>query len=352
MATAQTLLHATPTALDLLSTVLLIGTLASWLWVLPPVATRDSVEPFADLAGGLRRLLLVALIGISVSSPAVLVGRAAEMSARPVSAIAPILPTVVLRTHYGHVWLVRLAALTTVWVIWWVSRRRPSSRALTVLMFLSGAVVAWTRSASGHNAAWGDWSPAQWVDWLHVMSAGLWGGALLAFATVVGPRLARNSVPSGPDVVDLVQRLSTLSGAALAGVLLSGIYIAWAQVAYFGALWTTAYGRLLLAKHTLMVAMVLLGAWNRYALIPLLRGAARLRTAPRADPRLAGIIATPLWRNGPAEEADLLRRMTRTVRTEAILLLGVLGCAALLLHAMPPRVMSLPDSGSEHTHPA
>jgi hypothetical protein len=55
-------------------------------------------------------------------------------------------------------------------------------------MLGAGALIALTRSASGHAADWGDWTLAELMDWLHLPGWLGLGGGLLALATVVFQR--------------------------------------------------------------------------------------------------------------------------------------------------------------------
>jgi putative copper resistance protein D len=119
----------------------------------------------------LWRLLVICLTALTVSSLAELVGRAVEMSALPLPDVPPLLPTILLHTHYGRIWLLRPLALTGLWAGWCLGRRQRQSRLIPALMFAMGALVAMTRSAFGHAADWGDPSFAELMDWLHFMAS-------------------------------------------------------------------------------------------------------------------------------------------------------------------------------------
>ena len=77
-------------------------------------------------------------------------------------------------------------------------------------------------SASGHASAWGDFSLAQLIDDLHIASTAIWVGGLLVLATSARPLLL-----TGHDrayALETAKRLSRLAGLALLCVVLTGIY--------------------------------------------------------------------------------------------------------------------------------
>jgi putative copper resistance protein D len=226
--TAQVLSNAALTGVDPLLLVVLVGALACRLWVVPSSGPTGRTCP-AAVDRGLWRLQGMAMTGLSLNSLALLWSRAAEMGGRPWTAAGPLLWPLLAQTHYGQAWLIRVLALMGAWLAWLTARHRPGLGTPPALMLLAGAVVVWTRSATGHNAAWGDWTPEEWADWLHGMSAGLWGGGLVAFSLVIGPQLIQSAGEPTAQALGMVERLSSLSALALGGVLLSGLYVAWRQ---------------------------------------------------------------------------------------------------------------------------
>ena len=115
--------HAIPTAFDLLALVTCLGMLGCRLWVLPALAAVPGAIGVETAFASLWRWLVTCIAALTVSSLTELVGRTAEMSGQPLSAILPVLPTVLSQTHYGRVWLMRPVALTVLWLGWWVGRR-------------------------------------------------------------------------------------------------------------------------------------------------------------------------------------------------------------------------------------
>src|SRR5262249_39722359 len=176
-----------------------------------------------------------------------LLGRTLTMSGLPLAMLGRTLPTVLLRTHYGRVWGVRLGVLALLWIGWGVGRRRLHVQAIPALMLAGGSLLALTRTLSGHAPArpgglsghaadWGDVPLPVLMDWLHLLAGGFWGGGLLALAGAVLPGTLRNMAPPRACLAAIARRFSTLASLALVVVLLTGVANARVQVGTVQAL--------------------------------------------------------------------------------------------------------------------
>ena len=96
------------------------------------------------------------------------------------------------------------------------------------------------------------------VDVLHLAAAAVWTGGLvqLAFALRGGAR------------ADLLRRFSTLALVSVVVLSATGVIRAIGELRAVEQLWTTGYGRLLVAKTGLLGVLVGLGWVNRYRLVP------------------------------------------------------------------------------------
>lgn len=326
-----------PTALDLLALATCLGALSCRLWVLPPTATVSDSLRAETLLASLWRLLGACLVVLAVSSVGELAGRAVMMSGQPLLGILPVLPTVLFLTHYGQVWLVRPVALVILWIGWRMGRERLRSRAIPTVMLGAGALIALSRSASGHAADWGDWTLAELMDWLHLLAGSLWGGGLLALSTVVLPAAIKWPDQRRGLIADIARRFSALAGVTLAGVLLTGMYNAWLQVGSFQALWEAPYGQTLIVKLLLVLPLLTLGASNRYLSVPLLQRWARRPLARRRLLHAFLVVRYLVTSRRNPQGTRLVHQWTRKVAAEVTLVAGVLICTALLLHGVPAR---------------
>lgn len=200
-------------------------------------------------------------------------------------------------TRHGLATLIRIG-LVLVLLLLGVGRAGVSGTAVNRASFAAAALgLLGTISWMSHAAAVG-WGPLL-ADLVHLTSAVAWGGALLYFA-LLSPHAHRN------DVVRAVQRLSTVGGAAVTLLIVTGIYLAFVLVGTIPALTGTAYGWTLLYKVALAATVWAVAAVSRYRLLPAI---------------VQGGSSAPLIRN---------------VRIEAALLLGVLTLTGALTTQAPP----------------
>ena len=96
------------------------------------------------------------------------------------------------------------------------------------------------------------------VDIVHVVAAAAWVGGLFALVVVVPKEGAE------PEIVDrAVRRFSTLALAAVVAVGLTGAVRALSELSAVSQLWTTGYGRAVLAKTAIFALLLGLGAVSR-----------------------------------------------------------------------------------------
>ena len=280
----------------------LVGSLVLDVVVLPE---RGSVADtvFRRLARwnlGAVALLLVTAVGE-------LLLRSRTMSGGGAQATLAAIPVVLRRTHFGAIWMSRLAGLALLSML--AVRQQRGARVAALVLALG---VALTSTLSGHAADWGDASLTAMTDWVHVVASAAWAGGLFGLALVVLPEAG--TWP--PELLGrTVRRFSALAGWCLLAVVASGIYNACVELPSVRALWTSPYGEILGAKLVLVVGIIGLGAANRFSVVPAL--APGVPSAARARPAAA--------------------RLVRYVAWEATLALLVFGCAALLTHSAPPR---------------
>ncbi len=312
-------LHLLPSFFDLLALGTILGALSIRLWVFPRAGRTEETVVFASIGGRFTSLLTWSLLLLTATSVAVLVVRAAEISGQPYGAVSRVLPAVLFKTHYGTIWFLRLAALFVLWA-GVLAMRRTGGAAAPAAAFVAAAAIAWTYSATGHASDQGDFTIIQTMDWLHLLAISAWGGGLLAVTLVIRPALAEKmNEHQVKNLSGICRRLSRLAGCSLLVVIVTGSYGAWRHVPGLAALGDTIYGRALSVKLFFVLTMVLLGAINRYLVLPKL-------------PASGGASAT----GGGQSGADLLRQFFRRVGQEAFLMILVLGCVTFLIHSPPP----------------
>ncbi len=303
--------------LALASLVMLIGAAALDLFVLP------SNAPALDGARrSLRRWIGRSAAMLFVATIGHLLIRTRTMSGGDLGALMAAIPLVLMRTHFGTIWIARLAGLAALAICFAVPERAGRSA-----VFLLAVGLGLTTSLTGHASDWGDFSVSLLVDYVHLLGAAIWIGGLFGLALAVFPRV---SCAPTPAVVSMASRFSTLAGIMLAIVVISGGYNAWVQTRVVSALWTTTYGRVLLVKICLVLSVVGFGALNRFAILPGLAGTRPSGLVHRLLTRVAPV--------GPHTSSDALRvRLAGCVVAEAVLGVVILACTAVLTESTPAR---------------
>jgi copper transport protein len=171
----------------------------------------------------------------------------------------------------GLLWLAALTALLGLVWRWWPA---------VAVVFGVGSIV--TASLGGH--AWT--SDQRWVavvaDAAHFGAVAAWIGGLVALLV---------ALPVTADRGRLARRFSALALGAVGVVALTGVISGIQNVDSLDGLTTTGYGRLLLAKVALFLALVGFGWANRARLLPLVdRTVAPLSRSLRGEVAVAAIV--------------------------------------------------------------
>lgn len=156
----------------------------------------------------------------------------------------------------------------------------------------------------GHTVTKGDRLLTGIVDLVHVAGGAVWVGGVLMLVAVIW---ARHNQGRDVRALQLAIRFSPVATVALVAVGVAGLVLAIIILDSPAELWTTAWGRLLVAKTVFVAAAAGVGGYNHTVLIP-------------------EMYASP---HNPKFPADF----RAVVTAEAVLLFGVLVVTAFLLGA-------------------
>ncbi len=328
-------LYSIPLWLELISLALFFGTLVCRLWVLD--ASAGDGLPGQDAVRKRMRLFFgVGIVVMAAGSVAELLVHAAEMSGKPLGSAYPVLPAVILKTHFGKVWLIRIASLLLISVVAGTAGRRRGSGTFLYLLLGLGAIIAMTESASGHASDAGDFSIAEIMDWLHLLAALVWGGGLFILSLAVLPNMVKAGEHAAPVLADVSRRFSRIAGIAVLVIALTAVYNARVYVGSVEALLESPYGRTVIAKIVLFLMLLGLAVYNRYISVPCLQEWAGLAPGNTGIvSRLVKPFLTFFARDPKGRMAAL--RFARIVRIEAFLMTAVLLYVGLLKHEIPAR---------------
>lgn len=276
--------------------MLMVGLPIGMAGVVLPVFHRRNVglQPVLTFA---RRGLLVACLATVAGATAFFVAQVAPLELE-FSSVAE-WAEFAQRALLGQMWIARLALGFVALVI---LKFGANPAAWLAGCALAGLATQATLTRTSHSAAMGEgWMPVA-ADFAHLFAGALWGGGLIAL--LIAARCApREDIET---TCALIGRFSPfgIAGVALAagtGIALSSVHIADAET-----LQTSDYGRLILIKAALVVSAVALAALHKFVI--------RRRMRSQSD----------------------VRRFSRTLLAESILVVGVFAGAALLASTSPP----------------
>jgi copper transport protein len=218
--------------------------------------------------------------------------------------------------------------------------------AMTLALTLAGLALAyasltrgrppWASLAAPTGAALAVWAPIlvghtmtydpRWLmlaaDMVHLATAAIWTGGLAGLVIVLGRlREGDDAVPAAV----VVSRFSTWAGYSVAALGASGIAMAWMIHREWDGVFGSDHGKALIVKVGLVAVAVALAGWNRFRLVPLIRG---------DDPR-AGLV-----------------RLRRIVKGEAVVVAAVIALTGVLVSLSPaedePAASGPPAAVEEH----
>ena len=223
---------------------------------------------------------------------------------------------VLSQTQFGLAWQMRLLFGALLAAGLWLCRNAGTARTARGLTILSGLLASaylGSLAFAGHGAEGvGFWQNIHLTaDFLHLIAAGLWLGALIPLVLLLVYLSRFQEDGWALAAARAGSRFSSLGILAVGVLLVSGTVNAAFLLGGMHSLIDTSYGRLLLLKVVLVAAMVSLAGVNRQYLLP----------------RLS---------NSPADEASgTAQRLIRSALVEIALGLAIV-CIVGLLGIMAP----------------
>lgn len=266
-------------------------------------------------------VLVAACGGLGVASNAVAIAAqvAVEANVSFWAALDPARISAILATRIGAVSGIRaglFAALTSVGVT--LARRARTNVAMPKALLAAVALptlafLAVSPALAGHPSTQRPTAVLIPLDLIHVSAMSLWLGGLLALIALV-PYALRGVAQDqrAAPLAAVVSRFSRLALAAVVALGLSGAIQGLLLIRSSHAVIHTDYGRAVVAKSCLLMALIALGVVSRHRALPAIRLAAA------------------------AADLQGTRILARVGRLELALLAGVLIAAALLASYAPP----------------
>ena len=229
-----------------------LAVLVSWLW--PAGGRTRRVGRVLWWSWG--TLLVATVAGVLVQG--------VYASALPLTdAYRPSLVSAVLDTRFGQVEVLRLLLLAgmvpvLLWLRGRIDRGGAHRRWRTAACGAVGLLLLATPGLAGHAATGAGPGLGLGLDVVHLAAASAWIGGLVLLATFLVPRDPGDAWP--PDPSDLTLRVSAVAFTAVVAVVATGVVQSIRQVGSLYALFHTPYGRTLVVKICLVVALIAVGA--------------------------------------------------------------------------------------------
>jgi copper transport protein len=308
------------------ATALAVGSLAFllavWLPGLAAVGRAGKAWSRAARAFGSRlraTMILAAALGALTAGAGVVMEGAEAAGVSGFSALKETIVRETLETKFGTVWGLGVLAWLAVGVLAAAGFRNPADRrpnpAVLGLLAVPLAFIVLVPALSGHGSTQSPVALNFPVNVVHVAAVAIWLGGLASLLFVL-PAATRQLEPGdrGRLLAANLARFSQVALLSVAAILLTGLVQAYVYVRHLDALLETGYGRAVLIKFVLLLALIALGAYNRR------------RSVPRLNRIAAG-------GESPGRAGLLLRR---ALRAEIALLAVVLGVTAALASYAPP----------------
>lgn len=295
------------------------GGLAFERFITRPLAKSNKDNEINEtLATRVTTITWIALVIAALAAFAQLLLQAAALFDIPVGQVfgGP-LRSALSRTDWGQAWVWRawlLLLLIVLYAVLTALRTQPSRQTrkilpvVQVITLLNAFAVLFTLSLVSHAAAMEELrAPAVFSDFIHLIASSFWVGGLVHLAVGFPLMLSLEGKIRRDWLSRLIPRFSAQAILSVGVLVITGLYSTWAQVTNPLA-FATPYGLTLLAKVTLLVPLIILGAINL------------LRLSPRL-----------------AKEDSASTQMRRSVTLEVIIALLILAAVGLLISLEPAR---------------
>jgi copper transport protein len=264
-----------------------------------------------------------------------------------------------------------------------------SLSSLLYIALVAGSISIFANSITSHNAGV-HFIPSLSIslDWLHFMAVSIWVGGLFYISSVLltairtraTTTIKRDSISTGRltrgmnhpmsdsekirSVVVyylalLLPRFSLLATVSLGVIGVSGLYMAWTQLHSLNALFTSAYGNILIIKLSTALPLVLLGAYHQLSLhrsTVLVASQGRGRIGGGGSTTAGGgssenIPVSRIFADNDVVDAsdksnkstkdkgkiqDITSKFSKTIKIESLIAIGVLLAASVLTITSPP----------------
>jgi copper transport protein len=219
----------------------------------------------------------------------------------------------VLQTAFGSIWILRMAITVILLAVWFLMENKAnlSSKKQGLILGLSLVLIG-TTTIIGHGTA-SEQLSAVIIDYIHNLIASVWIGGVIFFGFILLPAFAKLD-GNKKELITLlmIPKFSSIVIIALGILIITGPTLLWILEDDLAALSQSYYGFLIIAKIAVASAMVALGGYNQF------RIQRPAETALKSD------------------NIVVHKKLKRSLKTEAVLGIVLLGVVALLTNSSLP----------------
>ena len=166
----------------------------------------------------------------------------------------------VIGTTFGTTWLMRMIITIIIIGIWfWIEKKREISIKGQIPLLIASLILIATTTMMGHGAS--TELEAPWIlDYAHNLLSSIWIGGVIFFAFVALPRISKTDDSLRNKItLSLIPRFSGIFIIAIGILIITGPTLLWFLDDNVGSLTESTYGKLIMIKIGLAIAMIAFG---------------------------------------------------------------------------------------------
>jgi len=219
----------------------------------------------------------------------------------------------VLQTSFGSIWIIRMAITVVLLAVWFLieNKSNVSNKKQILLLGLSLILIS-TTTIIGHGAA-SEQISAIIIDYVHSLIASVWIGSVIFFGFILLPALSKLD-GNKKEIITLlaIPRFSSMIVISLGVLVITGPALLWLLEDDVALLSQSSYGFLIMAKIGVASIMAALGGYNQF----------KIQKSAERDIK--------------SNTINVHRRLGKSLKTEAVLGVILLGLVALLTNSSLP----------------
>ncbi|MEX0862012.1 SMP-30/gluconolactonase/LRE family protein [Nitrosopumilus sp.] len=222
-------------------------------------------------------------------------------------------PLDVIQTYFGTIWLARMIITVILLGIWFgMDRKKTLSKKNQIPMLVMSLILISTSSLIGHGAA-SEQLGALVLDYIHNLVAAVWIGGIIYFVFTLLPTFSQLKETNREKMsLVMIPRFSIAFIISVGIVIITGPTLMWFLESDVGLITESVFGQLIILKIAIAAIMVGLGGFFQF------------KVQKNAE------------KNFTAGKISVHKKLTRSLKIDAILGIIILGVVALLTNGTLP----------------